>query len=304
MSNEELAAEIQAGHTERLGELWEQIEGLVKWKAQRIVTALELRGCSCGVEYDDLVQCGYLALAAAVETYKPENGAFSTWFMFYLKKELAEATGYRTAAGKRDPANRARSLDEPLKNQEGDNTPFGDIVPDPKAGAALARVDDAIENQQLHTALEAALSAIPEDLSKVLRLRYYDGMTLEEAAAAQHVGKEALRQRECQGLRRIRTPKILSTLFPFLEFDYYNGTGLGSFRNSGTTIQERYLLLEEEYQQREERRYQERVRRWQDRKEREFMAGLMAETKATAAERVANMTQEEKTALLVKYGCV
>lgn len=55
MSNEELAVEIQNGAPERMGELWEQVAGLVKWKAKRIMTALELRGSMCGVDFDDLV---------------------------------------------------------------------------------------------------------------------------------------------------------------------------------------------------------------------------------------------------------
>ena len=41
MSNEELVAAIQAGE-DRMGELWEQVERLVQWKANRIMTALKL----------------------------------------------------------------------------------------------------------------------------------------------------------------------------------------------------------------------------------------------------------------------
>lgn len=51
MSSEELVAVIQAGATERMGELWEQVAGLVKWKANQVMTALDGR---CGVEFDDL----------------------------------------------------------------------------------------------------------------------------------------------------------------------------------------------------------------------------------------------------------
>ena len=303
MSNEELAAEIQAGHMERLGELWEQIEGLVKWKAQRIVTALELRGRSCGVEYDDLVQCGYLALAAAVETYKPENGAFSTWFMFYLKAEFAKVTGTRTNRSDNEPLNTAESLDAPM-GDDSDSAAMWEVIPDPSGMAGLEKVEKEQYLEQLHNAVEAAMGELPEDLAEVLRLKYLDGQTLTEIGRRQGVSIDRVRNKRNQALRLMRRPKCSRYIKSFAQFDFYNGTGLGSFRNSGTTIQERYLLLEEEYQQREERRYQERVRRRQERKEREFMADLMAETKATAAERVANMTQEEKAALLAKYGCV
>lgn len=53
MSNEELVAEIQAGSAELMGQLWDQVAGLIKWKAKRIMTVLE--GCpGRGVEFEDL----------------------------------------------------------------------------------------------------------------------------------------------------------------------------------------------------------------------------------------------------------
>lgn len=96
MSNEELVTVIQAGAVELMGQLWEQVEGLVKWKAKRIMTVLE--GCpGRGVEFEDLYQSGYLAMVAAVNTFDPAAGsAFSTWLMYHLKNAFAEATGYRT----------------------------------------------------------------------------------------------------------------------------------------------------------------------------------------------------------------
>ena len=93
MSSEELVVKIQAGAVELMGQLWEQVERLVKWKAKRIMTVLE--GCpGRGVEFEDLYQSGYLAMVAAVNTYDPAaGGAFSTWLMYHLKTAFAEATG-------------------------------------------------------------------------------------------------------------------------------------------------------------------------------------------------------------------
>ena len=92
MSNEELVAAIQAGE-DRMCELWEQVDGLVKWKAKQVMTALDGR---CGVDFDDLYQSGYPALVAAVDSYNPESGVFSTWFLYSLNTAFAEATGFRT----------------------------------------------------------------------------------------------------------------------------------------------------------------------------------------------------------------
>ena len=178
MSNEELVAAIQAGAPERMGELWERVCGLVKWKANHVMTAME--GCpGRGVEFDDLYQSGYPAMVAAVESYDPAAGAFSTWFVYHLKNAFAEATGYRTKKGRLDPLNSAVSMDKPLTD-DADSGLFGDFIPDQRAAATLEAVEDREYQKQLHDALEIALGAVPGNYGEVLRLRYYQDMTLEE----------------------------------------------------------------------------------------------------------------------------
>ena len=263
MSNEELAAAIQNGKSERIGELWEQVEGLVKWKAKRTMTALELRGAFCGVEFDDLVQCGYPAMAAAVESYSPENGSFSTWFMYYLQKEFAEATGYRTQRGRNEPLNESLSLDKPLSD-EVDSVVFGDLVPDQRATATMEAVEDHEYQRQLHEAVEKALSALPADAAEVLRLRNYDGLTLDEAGERLMVSRERIRQLEQKGIRKLREPKIACTLRPFMIFDFYSSTGLSAYRQSGMSIQERYVAMEEEHREREWQRMKAEEERTQE----------------------------------------
>ena len=257
MSNEELAAQIRNGAPERMGELWEQVENLVKWKAKRIMTALELRGNVCGVDFDDLVQCGYPAMVAAVDTYDPENGSFSTWLMYHLQTEFAEATGYRTKRGRNEPLNDAFSLDKPL-GDDGDGGLFGDLIPDQRATATMESVEEREYRKQLHEALEKALSEIPENYSDVLRLRYYQGMTLEDAGKTLGISGEQARQREGKGIRKLRAPKMAATLRPFYDFDFYCGTGLSAFRGSGLSIQERYVVLEEQRWGKERRKRQDK----------------------------------------------
>lgn len=50
MSNEELVAAIQAGDQNRMGELWEQTERFIAWKARRVMTTLEVNST---VEVDE-----------------------------------------------------------------------------------------------------------------------------------------------------------------------------------------------------------------------------------------------------------
>ena len=82
-------------------------------KARQVLAALDGKG---GVELADLVNSGFLAMVAAVESYQPENGAFSTWFMYHLKTAFAETTGYRTRRSRNDPIQCAVSLSTPLSD--------------------------------------------------------------------------------------------------------------------------------------------------------------------------------------------
>lgn len=244
MSNEELVAVIQAGE-DRMGELWEQVERLVQWKANRIMTSLEARG-GCGVDRDDLYQCGYLAMVAAVETYKPETGSFSSWFMFYLKTAFAEATGYRTTKDRMEPLNNAYSLDKTVDG-EADGTPFGDLVPDPKAAATMEVIEETLWREQLHEAMESVLGELPMEQSAVLRQRYYAQQTLAGTAQSLGTTVEEVRKLEGKGLKALRHYKLANRIRPFYDFDCYAGTGLGAFRNSGMSIQERYLIRQEKF---------------------------------------------------------
>lgn len=255
MSNEELVAVIQSGE-DRMGELWAQVEKLVMWKAHRVMTALDGRG---GVEFDDLYQSGYPALVAAVDSYKPECGAFSTWFMLHLKTAFAEATGYRTRRGRNDPLNNSLSLDTPLTD-ETDSDDLMAIIADPAGMKGIETAEEAIYRQQLHDALEAALDAIPEDCGEILRQRYYEGRTLADLAEVHGVTPERVRKKEYEAIRHLRRPKAACHLRPFYDFDFYCGTGLGAFQHTGMSIQERYLVIEEERRERAERERQSRYK--------------------------------------------
>lgn len=251
MSNEELVAAIQAGAIERMGELWEQMERLVKWKAHRIMMATDgLPGR--GVEFEDLYHSGYLALVEAVKTYDPTTGAFSTWFMWYLKTAFAVAGGYRTRKGQNEPLNNAVSLDTPLSDDSDSDTML-EVVADPKGQNPMQDIEEAIFQQQLQETMKELLATMPEQYGEVLRLRYYEGQTYAEVAEVQGITPEQARQTESKGIRRLRQPKNAARLRPFHEFNSYSGTGLGAFRATGMSVQERYLVHEEDREERRKR---------------------------------------------------
>ena len=241
MSNEEVALRIQAGETELMEKLWEGVEKLIRKQANRVSYAL---GCRFGVEADDLYQSGYFAMVAAVDTYTAEAGTFANWLMFYLKTAFAEATGYRTVKGRRDPLRNSLSLDKPL-GEEVDGAVFGDLIPDPLAAATMEGVEEKLWREQLQEAMEAVLGELPEEQRTILKCRYYTRKTLTATGEQLGIPAEEVRKQEGQGLKTLRHHKLAKRIRPFYDFDYYGGVSLNAFQNSGLSVQERYLIDQE-----------------------------------------------------------
>ena len=241
MSNEELAKAIQEGNTDLLPVLWEQVERLVYWKANRVSRCLEGRG---DVDKEDLVQAGFLAVVGAAETYKPENGAFSTWLFYYMRREFGRATGYQ-AGRKMDPAANACSLNLKLSDDDENSAEMMDLISDPRAGADMNAVEDHIFSCELHRTVEDLLRSLPDDQRRTLHLRYYDGMTYREAGEVCGQDAEEIRKLENKAMRTLRRPENAKHLKPYIDFDYFCGTGLGSFQHTGLSVQERYMITQE-----------------------------------------------------------
>lgn len=271
MSNEELVCLIQNGERHRMPELWEQVERLVRWKANRIYYTLKLCDQCKGIEFDDLYQSGYPAMVEAVETYKPDIGAFSTWFMFYLQHAFATTAGYRTKQGR--AMLNASSLDRPMTDDK-DSGAMIDMVPDYGAVAAIESVEECVYRDQLHEALEKALSTLPEECSQTLRLRFYEGQGIAETAQTLGVSDSSVKQFERKGLEALRLPKTAAHLIPFYDFNFYIASGLTSFQRSGMSVQEKYLVIMEN------REYKRKQKKWQEeQKKRERFERLYLEYK-------------------------
>ena len=254
MSNEEIVSLIQSGSVDYYSDLWGQIERLVRWKAQRIISVTCNRG---GAEFEDLYQSGYLAMVAAVDTYDPDSGSFVGWFTLYLKKAFAEASGKRSQKQAKDPLHSALSLDYPLTD-DSDADELQEIIPDPVSEIPMQRIEKQIYLQQLRNALEFVLNKLPDKQRNTIRKKYLEGISAEQIAIASGVTRQSVEEQEKNGLRRLRQPGIAKILRPFYEFDYYSTTGYqfdyyrrtgaGAFKRSGMSIQERYLIDQEKCQ--------------------------------------------------------
>ena len=214
MSNEELVALIQSGERDHLLELWEQVQAFAVQRAKRRMILTDGYG---GVTFDDLYNSGYVALAAAVESYDSAQGmSFIGWYAYALKTAFAEAGGYlgRKQAG--DPIHTAGSLDAPISGED-EAADLIDIVADPTAADALEAVEDSIYTQQLHEALDAAIARLPADGSELIRTIYYGGNKQSDIAAERGVSKQSIARKKQECLARLRRPDCMKYLRGFVE---------------------------------------------------------------------------------------
>lgn len=243
-SDEQLVTRIQAGERELLPDLWNQVEKYVRWRANRWAQAWN----SHRIEADDLYQCGYEAMLAAVETFQEGQGAsFTSWLTYYLLTAFSAESGVRTS--RRDALTNAASLNTPL-GDDADGGELLDLQPDPTD--SFEDVERRVYLEQLHKVLTEELDSLPTKQCEAIKLRFFDGLTLLEIADKENVSLQAVRNQTVAGFRRLRGSGSRSRLEPFLYTDrnLYRHTGLQSWKNSGMSVEEYEVLRMEDLERR------------------------------------------------------
>lgn len=248
MSNEELAARIKDGERDKLLELWEQVRNLIARLSIRRYILTDGLG---GVEVDDLIQSGYIAMVNAVEDFDPGAGyKFSTFLTQHLKTAFAEAGGYRSDKQRMDPLQHCDSLDRPI--DEGSEDTLLDLQAAP--GDCIADADRRIWLEQLHAALARAMEPFPEDWRSTLECHYYRGKTQEETAQELHTTRQEVRKAESKALIKLSGNKELRRYREELELDrrtpWYLHVGRNEFTTTGTSAVEKIVNIREQERRR------------------------------------------------------
>lgn len=239
MTNEELAMEIQAGRSDYTA-LWEQMRRFVCQQANRYFVMYCGSCTRAGVELDDLIQCGFMALRDAVRAYRPENGYSLLAYMKYpLLNHFRAACGVRTA--RRDPLNNCASLDKPV-GDEGEAT-LGDLQPSQSAAQDMEAALEWEYTRELHEAIGKALDTLDEPQRETIRRRYWNRETLQAVAKDIGITPERVRQRESAALRRLRSGPCVKLLKPFVDeirAGYaWRGTSWGAWNSTGVSSVEK-----------------------------------------------------------------
>ena len=154
---------------------------------------------SGGVELDDLEQSAFIGLLKAVQTWKPESGAFSTWYTIQLKAVFVEAYGMRTKRTREDPLNKYHlSLDMPLDENEDGNFTIADVLPDEAAEAAFGD----IERMDFQQAVQAALAQLTDAQRDAIISEFWLGQKPDAKARR-------------EAIRALRHPRIRKPLMEY-----------------------------------------------------------------------------------------
>ena len=127
ITNEELATAAQDGNMEVMPLLWEKNEKLIK-----LIMFRNLRGrkLPAGTDEEDVLQCGYFALLAAVKAYKPGEYKFTSYLNYSIQNAVNEAIHGKS---RRQNVYREVSFNQPVGESEGEDTELWDMIKDEAA---------------------------------------------------------------------------------------------------------------------------------------------------------------------------
>ena len=232
ISTEEMVMQIQNGDRSVLPALWERLERLFfvivkKYTDKRIMPVW--------ASQDDFIQGCYIALYKAVEQYRPDKGhSFTTYLGYHVRNMVNDQLGTRNGKKQIIPI----SGDVPI-GEDNESTILGQI-PDHCAALAFENAEENCFQGELHRALEECLATLPVEQERIIRERYYEGLTLPEIAKRSESGIEAVRRQISKALQGLRKPVCRRKLEPFLlEISAPFHVGFSTFQNTWTSQPER-----------------------------------------------------------------
>lgn len=259
--NSMLAQLARQGNSAALAQLWEINRPVIRTMFWRWYSRNQGVAESAGVTLEDLDQEGFFAVKEAAEYHNPEKGAFLTALQYFvqhrIRKAILQGRGRYvvTEDGRRvrisaEPLDSAQSLDEPVPWDDAGEVTRADVTPDPAAAQAFEDAERNSYRQELRAVLDKALSLLPDRQRNVIAWRFYEGLTLQQAAALDGVTKERIRAIEDAALRALRQNQELRRFYgEDLLSRAYQGTGFGAWK-SGGSVQERIVERQEERERR------------------------------------------------------
>lgn len=243
MTNEELLNVYQSGNRGALAELWVQNTGLVVLWSERFYERYKGQCVRAGVEFDDLVQAGFLGLVVAADTYRTDSGfKFNTWLRYPVLNAMKDCAHFRSDKQQCDPLQNCLMLDAPVPGSDEELT-RGDLIPDKTAEQQLIAAEDRVFMEQLRQVIDSTLLFLPEPERDAVQRHFLQGLTYNQIAEETGLQADTVRQKCARGLSRLRRGLPRKRLEPYaaelMDLYAWRGTGLTSFQNNCASSVER-----------------------------------------------------------------
>ena len=249
-TNAALAALAAAGNTFALGQLWEINKGFLNRMFWQWYSKNKPVADAAGLTLEDFDQEAFFAVQRAAQHYDPAKGTFTNLLGYYVQSQInnvvcgehcrAEITeDGRQVRKSANPLNECSSLDAPLDADDEGSSARGDIIEDPAASQAFQSAEDEIYHEELHDALEEALSKLADREADVLRRRYYEDKSLRGIGEEIGVHAERVRQIEAGAIQKLRkSPQLTRWRDEVISTRAWRRTGFGAWNHNGS-VEER-----------------------------------------------------------------
>ena len=223
---------------------WERMKGLVYVVMRRCFYLFHDRCRRMGLEMDDFMQEGFLAMMQAMEEYDESRGSFQTLLIYRCRTRALQMIGVHNEKHRKDPLVYAKPLDAPLPGT--DSVTIADTLEDTEAGEAIGRAGERIDNGLLHQALGDMVGRLPAVQMQVVVCRYLEGRTVKQTADRLEITEKQAKQEEAKAFRALRYPPNQKSIKPLLDEMRYSmgisGIGLQTFKDTGESATERTAM--------------------------------------------------------------
>lgn len=246
LTNEQIAIKIKNGETSLYSLLWEQNEKLINSKAYKYIKSHPKRFASCGVEIDDLLQIGYIALYYAVEYFKPEKEyKLLTYFERAYKTQICELLGIRTTAKR--TLNECISLNMTIGNNE--DCELINLQEDHQAYIDFEQVEHKDYLRDLKDTFQHLFDTVlTADEQKIIKLKYFENYQIKQISEQLKKDNNTVKMINQRGINKLRkNNRKLKKFVDWTTTSYaYTGARLSAFKYSGVSVEQRIIERLEE----------------------------------------------------------
>ncbi len=255
-TNAALAALAAAGNSFALGQLWEINKGFLHRLFWQWYSKNKAAADNAGLTLEDFDQEAFFAVHAAAIAYTPEKGAFTTLLYYYVQSQINKAVcgehrrNITTEDGRRvavsaNPLNECSSLDIRLDESDEGSSTKGETIEDPAATQAFQTAEDDLYTEELHNALEEAISQLAAKQADVVRRHYFEGKAISEIAREDGTTRNAAQNREQAAFAALRrNPKLQRWRDEIISTRAWSGTGFGAWNHRGSVEERTVEYLE------------------------------------------------------------